>query len=300
MFYYWYFFKKQFYFFKKRYLLIKFWKNFFQKSVKVFFRRNLNYFFTAQYMRRQNKLRKPWYRFISKIYYSIFLKKKIKNLFFKSFFLKKTIWQIYLRKFNFLKKYFFSNINQYFYSNCNNSKFLKIFLNLKFFSNINFFLLHYFQLKNIFYKICFFFNWVSAIAYITHIGLFINGLKCQNILFFCNPLVFNTYQLVWSVSFYRFFIIWYNYYIWQRWQIPKINWLYFFRRYVQKKTYRYNLPKWIYKWRGFIWCISKLFEVSFISLSFFILPIYWNLVNSFFIRFLNIYNHRLYLWKYVI
>ena len=291
---------KQYCFFKKRLLLIKFWKNFFKKIIKLFYRKNFNHYFFYLKFNFNSKVKNPNFLYVKNhLFLKFFYYKLLFHLNFKK--LKyKLLWNIYLRKFNNLKKYFLANLKQFFFIPIHLYQYKKIFLIFQFYSNINFFLLIFYQLKNIFFKICFFFNWHISLIYLKLKGIFLDGLYCCNYLYFCNPYKFITYQLIWVNKFFFIYCVWYNYYCWQVSQIAKINWLYFFRRYIQHKTYRLFLPKWIYKLHNFYWGIPLFLEVSFITLSFFLLPIYFNLFNTFFTRYFNIYNHRLYLWKYII
>ena len=292
--------QKQFCFFKKRLLLIKFWKNFFKKTLKLFYRKNFNHYFFYLKFQYSKNLKKPNYFYIKNFFFLKFFYYKL------TFFINlkkakhKLLWNIYIRKFNILKKYFLLNLKQFFYIPMHLYQYKKIFLIFQFYSNINFFLLIFYQLKNIFFKICFFFNWHISLIYLKTKGLFLDGLHCHNYLYFCNPYKFLTYQLIWISSFFYIYCLWYTYYCWQCSQISKINWLYFFRRYIQYKTYRLFLPKWIYKLHNFYWFIPLFLEVSYLTLTFFLLPIYFSLFNIFISRYVNIYNHRLYLWKYII
>lgn len=292
--------KQQFCFFKKRLLLIKFWKTFIKKLLKLFFKKSFNYYFFYFTYKFVKTFKKPNYIYLKKfIFLKFFLNKLTSFCYFKNL-KSKILWNIYIRKFNVLKKYFFLNIRQFFFMILHLYKYKQIFLTFQFYSNINFFILIFYQLKNIFFKICFFFNWNISILYLKTRGLFISGIICLNYIYFCNPYFLLTYQLIWSNNFYYIYWLWYSYYNWQVMQLTKINWLYFFRRYIQYKTYRLFLPKWIFQLHNFYWFIPLFLEVSFITLTFFLLPIYFNLVNIFYSRYINLYNHRLYLWKYLI
>lgn len=286
------FYKSNFIFFKKRFLLIKYWKNLKRKLFKMF-----NKFFFKNFFFKNFFKNELFFKNFSTIKYSLLFLKFLKKKFF--FFKKKSFYTIFLKKFNSLKKIFKYNISIVIGSSIKNSfykQFFKIFIKI---NNINFFYLYFYQIKNIIFKATFFFHWHNLIQYIKIYGIFINGVLTNNLNFFINPNCLQTLQFTWSWSFYFYYILWYRYYKILRKKIKHVKWLFFFRKYVQNKNIKV-LPQWVVNNKYFLWRIPFFLEVNLTILTIFILPLYNVNLSFFFIKFVNVYHHRLYLWKYII
>lgn len=235
---------------------------------------------------------------------------KVINFFFKKkFFLKsvgnflknkKPWYTLLIKKFNFLKKILLKNFKQIFFFQISNNKVINFFKILKKTVNLNFFYLYYFRLINL-PKISFFF---ISLHYFLKIfydkGFFLNGQICQNYLYFFSFASLLVFQIVWSKYFLFMYISQYN--IWKRVFKKKkfFKWLYFFRKKVQQKTPKKKFPKFLQKLE-----VNSFFNTLNLETSFWLSIFYWlpyiNLLTHFIIfKYINIYNHRLYLWKHVI
>jgi len=270
------FFKKVTYlFFKKRYFLIKYWRNLKRKIFKTFLKNFYKFFILNLFFFKNLTTKFPKFHNFKHKYLSIFLNNIIKKNFFKKKYLHKYFYHIFLKKFNTLKKYFRSNISDISLFNIKKKNFKKFF---KFFvkcNNINFFYIYFYQLKHLIFKTTFFFNWFTLIYFINNYGVYINGTLCQNNSFFINPNSIYTIQLNWSWFYYYYYVSWYKYYKIQKKRISHINWLFFFRKYIQKKNYK-TYPKWLYVNKTFKWLVPFFLEVSMFILTFFILPFFFN------------------------
>ena len=230
-----------------------------------------------------------YHRNLNKIKKKIFLKK-----WFKFFFSK-----IIIKKFNFLKKIFYKNVQKILKKKVNIVKYTLFFKNFLKYKNINFFFFLQFNLTNIIKYSYFFFHSFFLKKYITHLGIYINGCLHKNMNYLLSYNNNYNVQFIWTFNFFYYYIFWYKFYFFLKSFFKKFQYLYYFRKYVQKKSFINKIPKWYKFLISFKWYIVYFLEISHFILSFSYIPI--NLYfYFFFFKYINIYNHRIYLWKYLI
>ena len=289
-----------FFFFKKRLFLLKFFKNFKKRSLKKKFLKNFiclnslhptSYFFKSQAL--ESKFPSRWNLLNFKTNFFIKSHKVLKKV--------KKPWYLYVfKKFSFLKKLLSKNFFQLVGVNFHKKLFLKLFSQSKNFSNLNFFYLWYFKIINL-HQWCFLFFSTSHINYFIKKSLFfIEGCMCKNFLFSLPIFKLFTIQLTWSLYS---LILFKSFSKKTKFVFKKkkfFRWLYFFRKKVQRQNPKKKFPRWLITTLNY-----KLFnlghlETSFLTLSLCWIPHFSLPWKSFFLRYVNIYNHRLYLWKYII
>ena len=294
------FFSKKIYFlkFKKRYFLLKYWRRLKRKFYRTFIKYSHKSFFFSRFFKRFEKLKFPWFR-ISKTHLWPFLVKKTLK---KKFILKKrrrSFSNIYLKKFNWIKTFLKRNLNQVKWFNVKSNLIKNFYSNFIKINNFNFFCMYFYQLKHLLNKTRFFFDWLSCFKYISKKGVYVNGVLCTNPSYFIVPSKVNTLQLGWS-WFYYFNYIWaYKFFKKKKKKVSHLNWIFYMRKFVQRKTPKYIPSRWVRYVKKFRWITPKYLEVIFLSLTFFMLPTSFLRISLFMVRFINIFKHRLYLWKLV-
>ena len=146
----------------------------------------------------------------------------------------------------------------------------------------------------------FFFSFKYFLKIFCKKSLYINGVLCQNYFYFFSFLRLIIFQVVWSKYFFLSFKN--QYLVWIKLFKKKkfFKWLYFFRRKIQKKIPKKTVPKWLYRLGLDSFKNSWNLESSFWILTFHWMPYINLLTNLIILKYVNIYNHRLYLWKHII
>lgn len=292
--------KNIFYFlYKKRFFLIKYWKNFKKKFFHRFLKYTFKKFFILKFFRKFYKSKSAKYlianqTLIPKKMYKFF-KSKL-NL--KKFFFRRVL-NIFLKKFNFIKIFFKRNIQTFTLFSIKNEGFKNFFFNFFRCSNLNFFFLFFFQLKHLTFKTSFFFNWSYCNHYIYNYGVFVNGSFLNNPSSLIKPWSITTLQINWSWLFFIQYFMFLKYYKIQKKRVLFLNWLFYIRRYIQFRTPKFKYPNWKNNIKRFSFSISVFLDVNFLQLVFFYIPIFSFKVSFFLNKYINIFTHRLYLWKFL-
>ena len=277
--------KTYFNFFKKRLFLFKYYR----RLARVFFRRFLKTFSKKKFFLQKNKLFKNE---------PLVIKKSIQKIFYKINLKKRN------RKINFLRRYKYfiiKNASYFFNFNFSIKNYKLFFKKFKNFRNYNFFSIFFFNIYNIVMLSKLFFNKHFLVNFFKNQGVYVNGVLCRNIFFLVDFSKINFLQIIWSKSFFRYFINWYRHFLFKKTFFKRVRWLFFFRRVIQRKNYKSSFYKWMVKTKKVFFYKPEFLEIDYCTLSIIQIPLFFSKYHFYWtLKYLNILMHRIYLWKFII